>query len=281
MTQTRAQTQAQAPTAAHRFAGLAADLTGTDDNRPPLVLLHGLSFDRTMWRPALAELERIDPGRRVLALDLPGHGDSRDAPQRELEQVMHAVHAAVTEAGLGSPVIAGHSMSAILATFYAASFPCSAVVNVDQTLVVEPFLHLLQGLAGQLRGPGFAAVWATFQESMHPELLPAEGREIVRRTGRSDQDLIVGYWSSALDTPPSVMAGKLAGAVSAIRAAGIPYTFVAGDQGDDALRAWIAEALPHATLTVWPGSGHFPHLARPAAFARILAGHSGPPGGNV
>lgn len=67
------------------------------------------------------------------------------------------------------------------------------------------------------------------------------------------------------------MVSELAGAVSAIRAAAIPYTIVAGDQDDDALRAWLADALPHATLTVWPGSGHFPHLAQPAAFARILA----------
>jgi pimeloyl-ACP methyl ester carboxylesterase len=264
-------TQTQTPAATHRFAGLAADLTGTDDSRPALVLLHGLSFDRTMWRPALAELERIDPARRVLAVDLPGHGESRDAPQRDPEQVMHAVHAAITEAGLRAPVVAGHSLGAILATFYAANFPCSAVVNVDQTLVVEPFLHLLQGLAGQLRGPDFAAVWATFQASMHAELLPAEARELVRATGRSDQDLITGYWASALDNPPSVVAGQLADAVSEIRAAGIPYTIVAGDQGDDALRGWLAGALPQATLTVWPGCGHFPHLAQPAAFARILA----------
>lgn len=134
-----------APTATHRFAGLAADLTGTDDSRPPLVLLHGLSFDRTMWRPALAELERIDPGRRVLALDLPGHGESPDAPQRDPEQVMHAVHAAVTEAGLAAPVVVGHSLGAVLATFYAANFPCPAAVNVDQTLIVEPFLRVLHG----------------------------------------------------------------------------------------------------------------------------------------
>ena len=38
-----------------RLAGLAADTQGhPDDTRPPLLLLHGLTFDRTMWRPALA-----------------------------------------------------------------------------------------------------------------------------------------------------------------------------------------------------------------------------------
>lgn len=44
---------------------LAADDNGDYGARPPLVLLHGLIFDRSLWRPSLAELPRIDPGRRV------------------------------------------------------------------------------------------------------------------------------------------------------------------------------------------------------------------------
>ncbi len=61
------------------YAGLAADEFGMPDGRPPIVLLHGLTFDRTMWRPALAELQTIDPGRHAITLDLPGHGESPDA----------------------------------------------------------------------------------------------------------------------------------------------------------------------------------------------------------
>jgi pimeloyl-ACP methyl ester carboxylesterase len=68
-----------------------------------------------------------------------------------------------------------------------------------------------------------------------------------------------------------MMVSQLATAISAIRAAAIPYTIIAGDQGDATFRAWIAAFLPQATLTVWPACGHFPHLAQPAAFARILA----------
>jgi pimeloyl-ACP methyl ester carboxylesterase len=58
------------------LGGLAVDDVGDADARPPLVLLHGLTFDRTMWQPTLTELARIDPGRRALVLDLPGHGQS-------------------------------------------------------------------------------------------------------------------------------------------------------------------------------------------------------------
>ncbi len=58
------------------FSNLAGDLTGEPDRRPPLVLLHGLTFDRTSWHPARAELATLDLGKQVLALDLPGHGES-------------------------------------------------------------------------------------------------------------------------------------------------------------------------------------------------------------
>jgi pimeloyl-ACP methyl ester carboxylesterase len=57
------------------FGNLAGDHR-EPDRRPPLVLLHGLTFDRTSWHPARAELATLDPGRQVLALDLPGHGES-------------------------------------------------------------------------------------------------------------------------------------------------------------------------------------------------------------
>ena len=51
------------------FAGLAGTLEGHADHRPPLILLHGLAFDRTMWQPAVAELRQLDPGRRVFAVE--------------------------------------------------------------------------------------------------------------------------------------------------------------------------------------------------------------------
>ena len=47
------------------FNNLAGDLTGEPDRRPPLVLLHGLTFDRTSWHPVLAELTALDPGSRA------------------------------------------------------------------------------------------------------------------------------------------------------------------------------------------------------------------------
>jgi pimeloyl-ACP methyl ester carboxylesterase len=84
-------------------------------------------------------LQRIDPGRRVLALDLPGHGESPDWTSYDIESVADGVHRAVEQAQLQSPVVVGHSISAVIATVYAARYPSSGVINVDQSLQVAPF----------------------------------------------------------------------------------------------------------------------------------------------
>src|SRR5260370_21552738 len=71
--------------ATRTLAGLAADDYGHSDDRAPLVLLHGLTFDRSLWRPSLAELYRIDPGPRALAPHLPGHGAPPPSPSYDLQ----------------------------------------------------------------------------------------------------------------------------------------------------------------------------------------------------
>jgi pimeloyl-ACP methyl ester carboxylesterase len=267
---TRATGQPQA--VIRTLAGLAADDWGESDARPPLVLLHGLTFDRSLWRPSLTELQRIDPGRRVLALDLPGHGVSRAWPSYDVASVASGVHRAVEEAQLQSPVIVGHSIAGVIATVYAAQYPTRGVINVDQPLQVAPFAGLVQSLADKLRGAAFPAVWQMFAASMHIELLPDGGQELVRSSSRPRQDLVLGYWREILERPASELADTVAATLAAVRAAGVPYLVVAGDDLEASYREWLTDVLPRATVTVWPGSGHFPHVVYPGRFAGCLAG---------
>ena len=96
----------------------------------PVVLLHGLLFDRTMWWPVAAELAG---SCTVIAPDLPGHGDSpaRDdySPARISWDLATLVHAL----GLHrAPIIVGHGTSAWLATFFAATYTTHQVITVDE-----------------------------------------------------------------------------------------------------------------------------------------------------
>jgi pimeloyl-ACP methyl ester carboxylesterase len=253
------------------FAGLAFDEVGRRDQRPPLVLLHGLTFDRSMWQPALAELARQDPGRRAIAFDLPGHGGSAQWDSYDIQSVAAGVNRAVEEAGIEQPVLVGHSLAAIVATIYAMTYPTPGVVNVDQPLQTAPFAGFLKTIADQLRGPGFPAMWEHFAASMHIELLPEDSQELLRSTSNPQQDLVLGYWREVLERPIEELIEQTSNGLGALRTAELPYLIVAGEEPSEEYRTWLHEVLPQAEISVLPGSGHFPHLAHPEAFARALA----------
>jgi len=254
-----------------RLAGLVADDQGETDGRAPVVLLHGLSFDRRTWRLVTDALQGIDPGRRVVALDLPGHGDSPGWAAYSVEGLAEGVHRAVEAAALPPPVVVGHSMSAVVATVYAARYPSQGVINVDQSLQVEPFARLVQSLADQLRGPRFADVWARFEGSMHAELLPPAARALVSSRSRPSQDLVVGYWNDALERSPEELGAWARQILGEVRDRKVPYLVVSGADVEPDYRRWLGDVLPQAEIVVWPESGHFPHLAHPDRFAQVLA----------
>lgn len=112
-------------------------LEGTPDGRPPLVMLHDPALHRAMWQPVLTELCAVDPGRQVLALDLPAGAAAARWPGRDIESAVATVNDAVTWARLDAPVVVGHSVAAVVATVYAARYPACGVVNVGQRLTPD------------------------------------------------------------------------------------------------------------------------------------------------
>ena len=170
------------------------------------------------------------------------------------------------------PVIVGHSLAGIVATVYAAAFPTSGVVNVDQPLQTAPFAEFVQSIAEQLRSPAFPALWQRFAASMHTELLPAEAQDLLRASSDPRQDLVLAYWAEVLDGPVSELAERTDSTLRALRVADVPYLVVTGEEPPAKYRAWLQQVLPQVNVTVLPGGGHFPHLAHPADFAGVLAG---------
>jgi pimeloyl-ACP methyl ester carboxylesterase len=253
-----------------QYAGLVADTSGHDDGRPPLVLLHGLTFDRTTWRPVLDQLDDVDPGRRIVAFDLPDHGASAPLPSHDLEDVAAAVHDAVEAAGLEQPVLVGHSISAVIASIYAALYPTAGVVCVDAILRVGPFAEMLAPLAAVVRGPGYEQVWSELDASMHAERLAPDAQAIVRATSRPKQDQFVTYQRELFDVPVAELEGRAHVVLAVLRAAGRPFEVIAGDSVGPDDERWLRERLPQASVEVWPGCGHFPFLAQPRRFAERL-----------
>jgi pimeloyl-ACP methyl ester carboxylesterase len=90
-------------------------------NGPTIVLLHGVGMNKTVWAPEVNLLcENFD----VLIYDMWGHGES-DLPNRELNLIDFTKQLAdlLTELGIDSAVVAGHSMGALVALDFAINNP--------------------------------------------------------------------------------------------------------------------------------------------------------------
>ncbi|MFD3406593.1 alpha/beta fold hydrolase [Kribbella sp. NPDC058693] len=255
-----------------RYGRLAGDSYGVDDERAPLVLLHGLTYDRQQWNPVLEELRTIDDRRRVLAVDLPGHGDSGPLASYGANEVSTAIHQAVEDAGITAPIVVGHSLGGALATTYAGQYPVRGVVNIDQPLLVGGFGDFLRGVDVELRGTAYRDVWESLLSQLKIDMLPAAAQELLRTATTPRQDLLLGYWNEIMMLPPDELAARRIRDLETIRANGTPYHHISGDELSPHYRTWLESLLPQLTVTVVRGSGHFPHLAHPTEVAKILSG---------
>ncbi|MFF1485443.1 alpha/beta fold hydrolase [Streptomyces sp. NPDC058319] len=252
--------------------GLAGDLHGDpDDPRPPLVLLHGLTSDRRLWGPLLAELPA---GRRVLALDLPGHGGSPRSASYTPDAVAALLHRAVMAAGLDRPVLAGHSLGGLLATVYAAAHPVRGVVNIDQPLLPGPFGELLRGNEALLRGPDYLRLWDRLNAGMGIDTLPPAAQHLVRDVTTPRQDLLLGYWHDILTRSEDEIRERREQDLAALHTRGVPYRHVSAGEVPEPYRAWLRSVLPGAVFTVLPSAGHFPHLSHPRELAALIGERS-------
>src|SRR3954449_5844389 len=80
---------------------------------PPLVLIHGIGSQWQMWKPVL---DRLSREREVVAVDLPGFGESAalDTPPT-VEALADSVAAFLDEIGLGGAHAAGNSLGGAVA----------------------------------------------------------------------------------------------------------------------------------------------------------------------
>src|SRR5687768_16987251 len=81
-------------------------------NGEPLVLIHGLGGSRRIWDPVL---ERVAAERDVIAVDLPGFGESPELPGDVAPTAANlgaAVANLCAELGVEHPHLAGNSLGA-------------------------------------------------------------------------------------------------------------------------------------------------------------------------
>ncbi len=247
----------------------------------PLVLLHGLGTCRQSWEPVIGDLsDQFD----VIAVDLPGFGDSKRLPP-EVEPTPTALAEAVAELlddlHITAPHVVGHSLGGWVALELAGLCPVSSVNLIspaglwqDRTpLYCRVSLRTSRWLSEHAAGAlnrmvnyRLGRVLALGQTHAHPSRLSAEYARMTIRT--------LGTCPGFVDTL-NATAGRHYVAASPINA---PITIAFGSR-DILLRPHQSrhlDQLPSGTrVGELPGCGHVPMTGNPTAVIALITAATG------
>ncbi len=233
---------------------------------PALVLVHGWCCDRAFWREQIDQLARE---RRVVALDLAGHGSSGD--QRDdwtLPRLGADVAAAVESLRIESVILVGHSMGGPVALEAARSLGprVRGVIGVD-TLHDAGFCYpdgMLEEVARSFERDFRATMELSVASLFPPETDPA---------------LVDWVLERALVTDPTAAVALLRGfegydLARTLAATRVPIRCINAAPRAGGLATAIEKnrRLADFDAVLIEGVGHYPMLERPGEFnARLEA----------
>lgn len=232
---------------------------------PPLVLVHGLTESRRMWDPLI---EPLAADHTVVALDLPGHGESGLSSAYDIDALVSAVDAVVDTARVERPLLVGHSLGAWVATVAARALPCRGVVNIDQPLDLSASQASVAPLEPALRGDE-ASFERTIRGSFEEVLgaLTEEERVRLERLRQPRQDVVLAIWAPFFEWSPDQLDAYIRQRASGLTA---PYLALHGRNPGNGYRDWLNELVRGAVVELWPEMGHWPHLVDPERFLARL-----------
>ena len=230
----------------------------------PLALVHGITESLRTWDPLVEDLAE---DHRVIAVDLRGHGRSSRTPPYDPFTMGLDLHCVLEHAGATDALLVGHSLGGVVVTTHAAMFPSGAVVNIDQPLELSGFHAMAKQIEPMLRGDAqtFNAVLDQLMNSLAGPL-PRDERDRIESHGSREQEVVLGVWDMVLNSNPDELQAAMREAVANIT---VPYLTILGAE-NDGYAAWLGALIPTATVEVWPGDGHFPHLVEPRRFVQRI-----------
>jgi pimeloyl-ACP methyl ester carboxylesterase len=235
----------------------------------PVVLVHGWCCDHTYFAPQFEHFAK--EGRRVVALDLRGHGAS-DKPHERYTMRGFAADVAFVcgHLGLTNAVVIGHSMGGIVAFDLAARYPelASNLIMIDSAVVLPAASRaVLPKFVADLRTPDYRqAIRAFVADTL---FLPTDDPE-------RKEKILAGMASA-----PQHVAVSAYQALGEYEAAKAPHVtarslFIAANEPRPrADLDRVRELLPALAFGQTVGSGHFCQLEVPdqvnAMIDRFLA----------
>lgn len=237
------------------------------DGPVTVLFLHGFGGDLNNW---LFNSEKVaESDRRVLALDLPGHGESsKDAGPGDLDAFVTVVRGFLDATGADRVHLVGHSMGGAIALGLALAAP-ERVASL--TLVASA------GLGEQINAgyvDGFVSANRRRELKGVLELLFADPSLVTRQLV---DDVLRYKRLDGVDTALRTIAsawfpgGRQATVLAPrLAEAAVPLLGIWGAE-DRIIPAVHADALrDHGRVEVLDGQGHSPHMEGAGAFNRIL-----------
>ncbi|HLI69596.1 MAG TPA: 2-succinyl-6-hydroxy-2,4-cyclohexadiene-1-carboxylate synthase [Ktedonobacteraceae bacterium] len=240
-----------------------------------LVLLHGFTGSAEGWRDLFPLLER--PGRRLIALDMLGHGhsDAPEDPRRYSIEHCQADILAVLEAlGIrpGEAIMLGYSMGGRIALYTAFSgFFRALILESASPGLADPTEREQrrlndEALAELIENEGietFIDFWEKLPLFASQRSLSPEARAALRAQRLTNRA------SGLANSLRGVGTGVQPALQERLPALDLPALLLAGELDDKfrQIARQMAERIPQAHLQIVPGAGHAIHLEQPALFA--------------
>ena len=92
-----------------------------DVNKPSIILIHGSGLTHIVW--SLHEQFYVSQGFNVLAVDLPGHGNSDGPALKSIQEISDWVKLLMESVKIKKIIIVGHSQGSLVGIDFASRYP--------------------------------------------------------------------------------------------------------------------------------------------------------------
>jgi 3-oxoadipate enol-lactonase len=228
----------------------------------PLVFLHGVGSDKSVWQP---QLEYFGRTRHAIAFDYPGYGDSDPAPEGTTrDDYAAAILFAMRALGVTKAHVCGLSLGGVIAIalHHAAPDSCASLILAD-TFAVHPDGRGIydRSLAGSRDLPAMAEARVDFLLAQPAD--PQVRREVIETMSRIDP---AAYRIGA-------EAVWLADQRDRLGEIAVPTLVICGEDDKPTppdLSRELAAMIPGAQLAMMARAGHLTNLEQPARFNALV-----------
>jgi pimeloyl-ACP methyl ester carboxylesterase len=254
--------------AGHRVTIVAAGipfsaLTWGDPSARPLLLVHGITASAAIWwrfGPAFAAT-----GRRVVAVDLPGHGQTGHWTGRsQFRETATDLVAFIRTSGLDRAdlQVVAHSWGAMVATNLAA-----AGLRPARIVLLDPPVISLTAIIGEAteaaaKLPGTPEAARAEAQAMNPEWADGDLDAVEQAARRTDLEAVreILFGNGDWDAGQAALSDPAAVGLDVRVVRGDPAT---GSLLPDAVATWFAQRFGPDCVTTIVGAPHTPQATHP------------------